>query len=65
MLPSRIIATIDFVIYLKKLIRHTNISIISIALECGFSTDAQFCTIFKREIGETPRAYRILRSVIT
>ncbi|MNR34949.1 Exoenzyme S synthesis regulatory protein ExsA [compost metagenome] len=40
------------------LLRHTNTSITSIALECGFSTDAQFCTIFKREMGETPRAYR-------
>ncbi|MNG21073.1 Exoenzyme S synthesis regulatory protein ExsA [compost metagenome] len=46
-----------------ELLLHTHISITSIAMECGFSTDAQFCTLFKREIGESPRSYRIHRQV--
>ncbi|OCT14699.1 hypothetical protein A8709_10985 [Paenibacillus pectinilyticus] len=49
----------------SELLRHTHISITSIALECGFSTDAQFCTLFKRELGQTPRTYRNLKSVIS
>jgi AraC family transcriptional activator of pobA len=42
----------------RGLLRYTELSITSIAMECGFSNDAQFCTIFKREIGETPRSFR-------
>ena len=30
----------------------------SIALECGFFNDAQFCSLFKRETGLTPGEYR-------
>lgn len=42
----------------RSLLRYTELSITSVAMECGFSNDAQFCTIFKREIGETPRSFR-------
>jgi AraC-like DNA-binding protein len=42
----------------RRLLRYTELSISTITLECGFSNDAQFCTIFKREVGETPRAFR-------
>lgn len=42
----------------RSLLRYTELSVTSVAMECGFSNDAQFCTIFKREIGETPRAFR-------
>lgn len=42
----------------RSLLRHTNLSVTAVAMECGFSNDAQFCTIFKRELGATPRAYR-------
>lgn len=42
----------------RGLLRHTELPVTSVALECGFSNDAQFCTIFKRETGETPLAFR-------
>ncbi|WP_158606785.1 helix-turn-helix domain-containing protein [Paenibacillus ginsengarvi] len=42
----------------RSLLRHTSLPVTSVALECGFSSDAQFCTMFKRELGETPRAFR-------
>ncbi|MBB6674759.1 helix-turn-helix transcriptional regulator [Cohnella nanjingensis] len=42
----------------RQLLKHTELSVSEIALRCGFSTDAQFCTMFKREMGERPLAYR-------
>lgn len=42
----------------RQLLRHTELAVSEIARRCGFSTDAQFCTMFKRETGETPLAYR-------
>ncbi|MEF3304678.1 AraC family transcriptional regulator [Paenibacillus sp. GYB003] len=42
----------------RSLLRFTELPVSSVASECGFSNDAQFCTIFKRELGETPRAFR-------
>ena len=42
----------------KNLLRTTKISIESIALEVGFSERAQFCTVFKKHTGRTPREYR-------
>lgn len=41
-----------------KLLRHTGLSVSAVALECGFSTDAQFCSVFKRELRMTPKQYR-------
>jgi AraC family transcriptional activator of pobA len=43
----------------RSMLRCTDLSITTIAMQCGFSNDAQFCTLFKREIGETPRSYRM------
>lgn len=43
----------------RSLLRHTELPITSIAMECGFASDAQFCMLFKRELGETPRAFRL------
>lgn len=50
---------------LRKRIEHARIllaqstqKIAVIALECGFSNDAQFCSLFKRETGVTPGEYR-------
>ncbi|TMV43729.1 helix-turn-helix domain-containing protein [Paenibacillus mesophilus] len=42
----------------RSLLRYTDLPITSITTECGFSNDAQFCTIFKRELRETPLSFR-------
>ncbi|GAA3409649.1 helix-turn-helix domain-containing protein [Paenibacillus hodogayensis] len=42
----------------RSLLRYTELPVTAVALECGFSNDAQFCTLFRREIGETPLSYR-------
>lgn len=44
----------------KTMLRHTPLQISVIAMECGFSTDAQFCSLFKRETEITPKQYREL-----
>ncbi|MDF2837423.1 MAG: hypothetical protein K0Q63_3063 [Paenibacillus sp.] len=44
--------------YACSLLRHSELSVAAIAMECGFSSDAQFCSLFKREIGETPKQHR-------
>ncbi|WP_165822534.1 AraC family transcriptional regulator [Paenibacillus montanisoli] len=46
----------------EHLLLHTSLPVTSIAMDCGFSNDAQFCTLFKREKGESPRAFRLNRS---
>jgi len=42
----------------RTLLRHTSMSISAVAMESGFSSDAQFCSMFKREYGRTPGQYR-------
>jgi len=42
----------------RRLLLHTRLPVSAVALECGFSNDAQFCSVFKREHGLTPRAFR-------
>ncbi|MDF2963073.1 MAG: AraC family transcriptional regulator [Paenibacillus sp.] len=42
----------------RSLLIHSKASVSEIALEAGFVNDAQFCSMFKRETGETPRGYR-------
>jgi AraC-like DNA-binding protein len=42
----------------RNLLRYSTLSVTAIAMECGFSNDAQFSMIFKREIGETPSDFR-------
>lgn len=44
--------------YAKSLLRHTQIPISEISAASGFVNDAQFCNIFKREVGLTPRKFR-------
>lgn len=44
--------------YACSLLRHTDLSVAAVAMECGFSSDAQFCSLFKRERGETPKQHR-------
>ena len=41
-----------------KLLRQSSLSVSAIAMECGFSNDAQFCSVFKRELRLTPKQYR-------
>lgn len=45
--------------YAKSLLRHTQLPISEVSAASGFVNDAQFCSIFKREIGLTPRKFRI------
>ncbi|AIQ76494.1 MULTISPECIES: AraC family transcriptional regulator [Paenibacillus] len=45
--------------YAKSLLRHTQMQISEVSAAAGFVNDAQFCNMFKREIGHTPRAFRI------
>ena len=42
----------------KYLLESTRLSIIEISIECGFSTESQFSSIFKKKIGVNPRVYR-------
>jgi len=42
----------------QMLLSETNLKNAVIALECGFSNEAQFCSLFKRETGVTPGNYR-------
>ncbi|WP_179215707.1 helix-turn-helix domain-containing protein [Paenibacillus sp. MY03] len=42
----------------KKQLEQTEVTVSSIAAGCGFSTTAQFCTLFKREAGLSPLIYR-------
>jgi transcriptional regulator GlxA family with amidase domain len=42
----------------RELLETTDLSIIQVALEVGFSDGAHFTRTFQREVGMTPRAYR-------
>ena len=42
----------------KTLLRETNDSIVSVAFQCGFSSDVYFVRAFRREVGTTPNAFR-------
>ncbi|RFA33042.1 hypothetical protein CAI16_16125 [Virgibacillus dokdonensis] len=45
--------------FAKACLIHDPSKLISdIALEAGFSNDSQFCSMFKRETGMTPKMYR-------
>ncbi|MRN56418.1 AraC family transcriptional regulator [Paenibacillus monticola] len=50
--------------YAKSLLRHTQMHISEVSAAAGFVNDAQFCNMFKREIGLSPRAFRIHSKVI-
>ncbi|NUU59193.1 AraC family transcriptional regulator [Paenibacillus agri] len=45
--------------YAKSLLKHTQMHISEVSAASGFVNDAQFCNMFKREIGLTPRTFRI------
>jgi len=42
----------------KRLLIHTDYSILAIALECGYPTFSNFMMQFKKELGTTPGEYR-------
>ncbi|WP_025024303.1 bifunctional transcriptional activator/DNA repair enzyme AdaA [Companilactobacillus nodensis] len=43
----------------KKLLRTTDLSIKSIALRVGFSSDTYFITVFRRQFMQTPDSFRL------
>ena len=45
--------------YVKTLLRNTDLSAALIAEKCGFCTPSHMNNVFKREIGMTPRAWRL------
>lgn len=42
----------------KELIRHSELSLIQIGLECGYCDQAHFCRSFTRSVGVPPLAWR-------
>jgi AraC-like DNA-binding protein len=42
----------------RRLLRNTDRTVLSIALDCGFSTSQHFATAFQRLLGMTPSRYR-------
>ena len=42
----------------QRLLRTSQLSILDIALQTGFSNEAYFCKVFKRICGKTPNTYR-------
>lgn len=44
--------------YARTLLLHTRLPVSAIAMECGFSSDAQFCRQFKQDNNQTPLEYR-------
>lgn len=42
----------------KQLLKKTNLQIIEIAAEVGFSSQSHFITLFKKQVGTTPLQYR-------
>jgi AraC family transcriptional regulator len=48
----------------KTLLRENSISLIDIALDCGFSSHAHFSNTFRQIVGVTPSAYRRIHSPI-
>lgn len=44
--------------YAINLLRHSDMSILNISMECGFSSLSHFYHVFKEKIGNTPAQYR-------
>jgi AraC family transcriptional regulator len=42
----------------RKLLQDTSLSVIEVALECGYGNPSHFATAFKRSTGMSPREYR-------
>jgi AraC-like DNA-binding protein len=48
----------------KTILRETSMSLIDIALDCGFSSHAHFSNTFRQALGVTPSEYRRIHSPI-
>lgn len=46
----------------KRLLRHSDLTLSQISSYLGFSSQAYFQTVFKKEVGVTPKAYREYRA---
>ena len=46
------------VAYARRLLRETNMSMIEVCLEVGFTSPSYFAHLFRREVGVTPSEYR-------
>ena len=42
----------------KRLLKNSSLSITDIAFDCGFNSSSQFCNIFKKRVGITPKEYK-------
>lgn len=42
----------------QELLRGHDLNLVQIALACGFTDQAHFCSVFKRSVGQSPSAYR-------
>lgn len=42
----------------KELLRKTQMSLVEVALQCGFASQSHFSTVFKQVTGKTPAAFR-------
>lgn len=42
----------------KKLLENTNLSLLDIALECGFNSQSYFCSVFKKFEKTSPKKFR-------
>jgi AraC family transcriptional regulator len=43
----------------KELLRNTELSLVEIAANVGYQTQAHFTGVFHKRVGTTPRAYRL------
>lgn len=43
----------------KGMLKHSDLSLVQIALSCGYASAAHFCTAFRRDTGLSPSAYRL------
>lgn len=50
--------------YAKSLLLHTQLHISEVSAAAGFVNDAQFCNMFKREVGVSPRTFRVRSKVM-
>lgn len=46
----------------KRLLKQTDLAISNVSNESGFSNDTQFCSLFKKATGLSPRRYRLEQS---
>lgn len=49
----------------KRLLRETQLSLAQVATRVGYQTQAHFTGVFHREVGMTPRSYRLVATNAT